>query len=172
MHSRTRSLAIAAVLAVVAASPAFAGPPWMSIEYPANPHDRATRGAYLTIRTYHHGQQLDFAAVVGTAEGIVNGRRVSQTLEIESAGAPGRYVVRWSKPAEGTWTLVIRGQEHRRGETNITAMVDVGDDGLVAAVRIPSDRNREGWSIPRAVSASDIDGHLRRRAVVAVGRAN
>lgn len=169
MLSRTRSLALAAALVVVAATPALAGPPWMSIEYPANPHDRATRGAFLTIRTYHHGEQLDFAAVVGTAEGIVNGRRVSQSLEIASAGAPGRYIVRWTKPAEGTWTLVIRGQEQRRGETNITAMVDVGDDGSVAAVRIPSDRNREGWNIPRAVSASEVDGHLRRRVVVAVG---
>ena len=46
------SFALAAVLTVSASSSALAGPPWISIEYPANPFDATSRGAFLTVRTY------------------------------------------------------------------------------------------------------------------------
>jgi len=47
MPTRIRSLALAALATalVAAPAPALAGPPWISIELPANPYDRSTRAA-------------------------------------------------------------------------------------------------------------------------------
>ena len=44
-----RSLLVTAVALSVAAAVAVAGPPWLGIEYPANPHDASTRGAFLVV---------------------------------------------------------------------------------------------------------------------------
>ena len=37
---------------------ALIGPPWISIEYPANPLDPSTRGGYLLVHTFHHQQAV------------------------------------------------------------------------------------------------------------------
>src|SRR5256885_14517403 len=87
-------------------SPALAGPPWIAIEYPANPFDRTSRDAFLTVRTYHHGEMMA-KTVTGTAEGVVNGKRESMKLDIRPGSQTGMYVVRWERPAAGHWVLVI-----------------------------------------------------------------
>ena len=38
-----RKLAIATILSAVVVTSAIAGPPWIAIEYPVNPHDPSTR---------------------------------------------------------------------------------------------------------------------------------
>src|SRR3982751_4382473 len=101
-----RTLALVSALTFSAFSTALAGPPWIAIEYPANPFDRASRDAFLTVRTYHHGD-LMAKTVTGTAEGVVNGKRQSMRLDIRPGSQPGTYVVRWQKPATGRWVLVI-----------------------------------------------------------------
>ena len=58
----------ASSLAVAAASPVF-GPPWISIETPPNPFDATSRGAFLVVHTYHHGDVVA-SGVNGSAEGI------------------------------------------------------------------------------------------------------
>ncbi|HEX6058177.1 MAG TPA: hypothetical protein VFZ11_04085, partial [Gemmatimonadaceae bacterium] len=63
-----------------AAAPATAGPPWISIEYPANPLDRTTKGAYLLVHAFHHGTPVGLP-VRGTAEGLVNGARRTIALD-------------------------------------------------------------------------------------------
>jgi hypothetical protein len=57
---RTTSLVLS--LATLAALPsvAHAGPPWISIELPANPYDRATKGAFLVVHAFHHGTPVGF----------------------------------------------------------------------------------------------------------------
>src|SRR5690606_14581273 len=45
-----RAALLPAALVLALATPALAGPPWISIEYPANPLDPATRGALMVIR--------------------------------------------------------------------------------------------------------------------------
>ena len=50
-----RPLLVAAALTLLATTPAFAGPPWISIEIPANPYNSTTRGAFCLVRVYHHG---------------------------------------------------------------------------------------------------------------------
>src|SRR5437588_626712 len=76
MFSRMRSLGLAAVVSALVATPALAGPPWISIELPANPYDQATRGAFLLVHAFHHGEPIGYL-VTGTAEGIVGGERRS-----------------------------------------------------------------------------------------------
>src|SRR6266566_204219 len=76
MHIRIRSLALAAVACALVAAPAPAfglkGPPWISIELPANPYDKSTRDAFLLVHAFHHGTAMGFI-VTGTAEGMLNG---------------------------------------------------------------------------------------------------
>ena len=84
-----RTFALVTALTLTAFSSALAGPPWIAIEYPANPFDQSSRGAFLTVRTYHHGE-LMAKTVTGTAEGVVNGKRQSMALDIRPGSRAGR----------------------------------------------------------------------------------
>src|SRR5919108_4975966 len=75
-----RTVALVTALSLPAFSTALAGPPWIAIEFPANPFDPASRDAFLTVRTYHHGQIMA-KTVTGTAEGVGDGKR--QKIELE-----------------------------------------------------------------------------------------
>src|SRR4051812_48780748 len=69
---------------------AAAGPAWISIETPVNPYDASTRGAYLVVHAYHHGDPSS-NPVSGTAEGLVNGERRSVALEFTPTSRPSAY---------------------------------------------------------------------------------
>ncbi len=141
------------------AAAAMAGPPWISIELPANPHDPATRHALLVVHAYHHEANVQYP-VTGTAEGLVDGARRSIALTIEPTGKAGLYAVAPPRLDEGRWVLVIRLDT---GNGNgATALVSLDGGTEVSGVRVPSDVNGEGWTIPRAVSAGEIDAILRR----------
>lgn len=75
--------AVALVAAAPSSSARLAGPPWISIEYPANPLDPSTRGDYLLVHAFHH-QLAVSAPVRGTAEGLVNGVRKSIELRFDT----------------------------------------------------------------------------------------
>jgi hypothetical protein len=74
-------------------------------------------GFFLTVRSRDNGLLVEAqgcrdysqAKVTGRAEGIVNGKRQSVTLELSAGGKPGAYTVRKQWPAEGKWVLVFRG---------------------------------------------------------------
>jgi len=161
-------LAVAALAAVVtaAASPARApslvGPPWISIEYPANPFDRFHRDAFLYVHTFHHATAVE-ATVTAHAEGIVGGARRSVPLALEKTARPGTYSLRRQWPREGTWMLVVRMRVGGGGD-GATALVDIGPAGDVTAVRVPS-RTADGWVVPTAVSERQVEEALRARAV-------
>lgn len=157
--SLLRSLATSlAVLTLAAASPAF-GPPWISIETPPNPYDRLSRGAFLVVHTFHHAEAVA-SGVTGTAEGIVGGARRTIRLAFDTTARRGSYALRKQWPAEGTWMLVINTGGHTGG---ITALVDIGDRGDVAGVRVPTRRDGQ-WEIPVQVTAREIDAALEARA--------
>lgn len=153
-----RAVAVA-VLSLVAAGVAVAGPPWIAIEYPVNPHDPATRDAFMTVRTYHHGDLVGHE-LTGTAEGLVNGQRRSMRLDIRRLPQTGAYAVRWQKPADGTWVLVVSSRQE--GKHMATAVVTVDNTGRVARVSVPS-RPIEGgrWQVPRDVAAAEVNSILR-----------
>ncbi|MEX1186903.1 MAG: hypothetical protein WEA80_09970 [Gemmatimonadaceae bacterium] len=158
-----RALAVV-VLSLVAAGVAVAGPPWIAIEYPVNPHDPLTRDAFMTVRTYHHGDQVGHE-LIGTAEGLVDGQRRSMRLDIRRLPQAGAYAVRWRKPADGNWVLVVSSRQE--GKHMATAVVSVDNSGRVARVSVPS-RPIEGgrWQVPRAVAAAEVNAILRGEATL------
>ena len=147
----------AAALTLSAATPAF-GPPWISIETPPNPYDAASRGAYLVVHTFHHGD-LVASGVTGAAEGIVAGARKSIPLTFDNTAKQGSYALRKQWPDDGTWMLVINTGGHAQG---VTALVDVGSTGEVTRVRVPTRRNGP-HQVPAQVTARDIDSALAAR---------
>ena len=140
-------------------SPAPVGPPWISIEYPVNPYDAATKDAFLVVHAFHHGSPMAFP-VSGTAEGLVNGQRRSISLEFQKASRTGEYALRKQWPNEGAWTLVLKVAQ---GEDGVSAIVDLAADGQVARVNVPT-RQERGWTVPAKVVMADIDAGLRARA--------
>ena len=161
-----RSFALVTALTLSAFSTALAGPPWIAIEYPANPFDQATRGGFLTVRTYHHGQIMA-KTLTGTAEGIVDGRRQSMRLDIRAGSQAGTYVVFWQKPATGRWVLVINSGN--QGIVDATAVVEISPSGGVAGITVPTRNYSGGWIGPRRVAAAEIDGLLQGRALASAG---
>ena len=161
-----RSFALVTALTMTAFSTAHAGPPWIAIEYPANPFDAASRDAFLTVRTYHHGEIMA-KTVTGTAEGVVDGKRQSMRLDIRPGTQTGTYVVRWQKPATGRWVLVINSGN--QGIIDATAVVEISPTGGVAGITVPTRSYGSGWIGPRQVAAAEIDGLLQGRALASAG---
>jgi hypothetical protein len=160
---RIRAATIAAALFTLAA-PALAGPPWISVEHPSNPHHPSTRGAAFLVRAYHHSTLLS-VPVSGTAEGLVRGERRTLPLAIDATNQPGVYAVRGDVPREGTWILVVTLTEGPKSAAS--AVVRLGRDGRIAAVDVPSDRTADGWTVPRPLRAGEVDDALRDAARVA-----
>ena len=154
-----RALAVVVLSLVAVAGVAVAGPPWIAIEYPVNPHDPLTRDAFMTVRTYHHGDLMAFE-ITGTAEGLVNGKRESVRLDIRRLPQAGTYAVRWQKPAEGNWAIVI--STARDGQYMAGALIDVDSRGRVASVSVPSNPIEGGrWQVPRKVASAEVEAMLR-----------
>src|SRR5882762_8513326 len=166
MPTRIRSLALAALATalVAAPAPALAGPPWISIELPANPYDRSTRAAFLLVHAFHHGTAMGFT---GTGEGMVNGERRSLTLDFAETSREGVFALKRTWPREGTWTLVIKANQGP--DDAATAVVELGPDGDVAAIRVPTMQRGE-WTVPAPVSLGEIDAALRARAATLARR--
>ena len=161
-----RTLSLAALLSSALAAPALAGPPWISIELPANPYDRDTRGAFLLVHAFHHGTAVN-AIVTGTAEGIVDGQRRTITLEFAATGREGVRALRKMWPDEGIWTLAITAAQGP--DDGATAVITLGADGAVASINVPTRRQGE-WTVPAKVSMAEIDAGLRARAVALAGK--
>ena len=162
--SRTTLLRVALPVVLAASAVAWAapsasverrGPPWISIESPPNPHDAATRDAFLVVRTYHHGTQLD-QGVRGTAEGYVGATRRTLPLRFDRTSQAGVYALKRQWPTEGRWALVVTTGSTGDGAS---ALVTLGADGQVAAVTVPT-RRQDGWSIPRAVTRAEIEAAI------------
>ena len=154
MQTRIRSLVLAACTSALIAVPVLAGPPWISIEIPVNPYDQSARGAFLLVHAFHHGTPMGFI-VSGTAEGMVNGERRSLKLDFDETSR------------EGTWALVIKTNQGQ--DDAATAVIDLGAEGEVVAVRLPT-MQRGRWTVPAPVALADIDAALRARAATLARR--
>lgn len=160
LNSMKDRLALVAVLTFISAGVALSGPPWIAVEYPVNPHDPNTRGAFMTVRTYHHGDLTGYE-ISGTAEGLVGRKRQTAKLDIRRLPQAGMYAVRWQKPASGSWALVI--STTRDGTHMASVLVDVDAQGRVASVSVPSNPIENGrWQVPRRVAAAELDAALRQ----------
>jgi hypothetical protein len=138
------------------------GPPWISIEYPANPFDSGSRGAFVLVHAFHHGTPVSFP-VSGTAEGIVAGARRTISLEFKNTSRPGVYALHKQWPSEGTWTLVV-GVTQGEGEFNtVKAVVELGANGQVASVNVPT-KMAGIHRVPDRVDMADVEASLKSRA--------
>ena len=156
------ALLLPATLLVTAAWSADAhrkGPPWISIEYPANPLDPSTRGAYLLVHAFHHDTPVQ-SPVRGTAEGLIGGERKSVALRFDTTPRPGVYALRKQWSDEGVWSLVITLDQH--GGSMAQALVELGPEGITA-VRVPT-RVVKGWTVPQPIATQEIEESLSRRA--------
>ena len=144
-----------------------AGPPWISIETPVNPYDATTRGAFLLVHAFHHGTELT-APVSGVAQGIVNGERRTVQLDFATTSRVGAYALRKQWADAGVWTLVITVTQHAGDVAQ--ALVDIGTDGQVARVQVPTRPGEGNYLMPRQVSMQEVDNALRERARVAVAQ--
>lgn len=163
-----RLLAVSAALAFVTLAlpeQAHAGPPWISIECPANPHDRASRGAEFLIRTYHHTRLVP-ATLTGSAEGLVNGERRTIPLEFARGMEEGVYYVTTELPQNGAWILVINGMVE---QSVASALVQLAQ-GRVMGVDVPHRTTPDGWKVPRQITAAEVESALRAH-VARVARA-
>ncbi len=168
IHTPLRKAALVVVLSLAAAAAAIAGPPWISIEYPVNPHDPNTRNAYLTVRVYHHGDLVN-NDIGGTAEGLVDGKRQSVKLDIKRLPQTGVYAVYWKKPASGHWALLI--STSNEGHFLASALVDIDDHGRIASVSVPSDPIEGGrWRVPRRIASNELENALRGNQALSLRR--
>ena len=141
-------LALALCLSLAVATPAQAGPPWITVEFrPGN-----FPGVVL-VRTFHHGvaQPMPLA---GTAEGLVKGQRRSVALTFDLSDAPNVYRVANTWGTEGVWVLNISATGDHLG-----AGVVVGFDrnGEPAFTRFP----RTAVGASRAATAREANAMLR-----------
>src|SRR2546422_10908968 len=161
MLTRMRSLGLAAGCAALLVSPALAkGPPCISIELPANPYDQATRGAFLLVHAFHHGQPVAYL-LTGTAEGIVNGERRSIKLEFSETTRDGVYALKRMWPSDGVWTLVIKANQGP--DDAATAGVELGPEGEGASIRVPVMQRGQG-TVPAPVAVAEVGCAPQARA--------
>lgn len=169
LHAVTVALVSFAAIAAVAPAPsraasfaaaAFKWPPWLSIEWPVNPYDRANRDALLLVHAAMHEGVPTTRDLTGSAEGIVNGQRQTVTLRLDATSEPGVFALRRQWPSEGAWLLRITLAK------STTALVSLDRSGAVSSVDVPM-RAGTGDRLPRAVAAHEIDSTL---AVIASQR--
>ena len=140
--------ALALILGAALSSPAFAkGPPWISIE------SRPYGDYFLVARTWHHGTPMALP-LIGTAEGLVGGRRTSVTLRFEQQGETNEFAVPNTWGTSGVWVLNI-GSSAEHGSAGVVVGVD--RSGGQAFVRFP----RAAYSSSRMATRTEIDALLR-----------
>lgn len=157
---KTRLLLPFAAL-LLAASPLFAGPPWITVELPPNPFDAASRGAFVLVHVFHYSSDGG-DPVAGRAVGLVDGQRRSVTLSFDRTSRPGVYALKNSWGDKGEWALVITNQQEAHGGGAAEVMVRVSGNkviGVVAATK-PS-KFAELPLEPRRFTDAEIEASLR-----------
>lgn len=159
-----RAASACALALVLGASPASAGPPWIAVEYPANPLHEDSRGALLLVHTFHHGLSRAFP-LVGYAEGMVDGQRVRREVTITPTYRTGVHAVRGDLDGGAAWVLVLSMTDT---DTNVveSMLVALNGDRALTAVDIPFATSNE-WSEPRAATAEQIDRFLQMSVALA-----
>ena len=128
-----RPLALALALSAIVASPALAGPPWISVEFRA--HRTLPDGGWLILRTFHHGTVATYP-LHGTAVGIVAGRRTTLPLRFEASRDEAGVVLLAKTWSDGTpWVLNIALDDEHIGAG---AVVGVGAERRAGLRPVPA----------------------------------
>jgi hypothetical protein len=141
-------LALALALSLAAATPAVAGPPWLTLEFRPN-----TFAGVVMVRTFHHGT-AQAMTLAGTAEGLVSGQRRSMPLTFERVEEPNVYGVANTWGAEGVWVLNVSVTDDHIGAG---AVVGLDRNGEPAFARFP----RTAIGASRAATPREVEAMLR-----------
>ena len=145
-----KAVTLAALLSLTAATPALAGPPWISVE--VKPH----RYEFLVIHTFHHGTANPMP-LRGTAYGLVDGQRVSIPLRIDAiAEGNNSYTVSgWGD--SGVWVLSISDAEGGHGGAGVAVMVDRSGSVTVRYPRLYTGQTRAATDAEISAMLSTLD---------------
>ena len=139
-------------LAVLCVAATTAGGFQLRVEVPQDNSD-----AVLLVRTYRC-HQPEKANVSGTAEGIVEGKRISVPVRLKAV-EKGVYAVAQQWPTEGTWILAFSGSY--RGHRTST-LVTLDDQGKVAVKETAKGPELDVRIMNRKLSDADIESALQR----------
>jgi hypothetical protein len=125
ISNRFRPAALAAGLFVLGSAALHAGGFFLTIGNPAANRDPMAKGALFLVRPdgCHEPAKADVRA---TAEGLVDGRRVSLPLKPVALSTPGTYAIRREWPAGGAWVV---GVTATYGVAKTAALVPIGSEG-------------------------------------------
>jgi hypothetical protein len=141
-------LGLALAVTLATATPAVAGPPWLTLEFRPS-----TFAGFVMIRTFHHGTP-QAVPLTGTAEGLVDGQRRSVPLAFSLAEEPNVYSVAANWGREGVWVLNIAAAGDHIGAG---AVVGIDRNGEPAFARFP----RSAIGASRAATPREVDAMLR-----------
>jgi len=159
MKALTMTLQLAAFAAI--AAPSFAGGVFLSLGNPKAVSDPGAKDAIATVRVLNDvGAIMQNVKITGTAEGLVDGRRVTMPLRFEKLSMPGLSAIWWEQPKHGTWVLNISASDD--------SCVRCGVDGYVHlftfdVIPVRSDGVRPQVK-PYSPYPTGIDTALRRQA--------
>jgi hypothetical protein len=143
-----KSIALALALSAAVSTSSWPGPPWVSVE------TRPFGAAFLVARTFRRDTPMPLP-LNGTAEGLVNGRRVSVPLRFEQEGDANSFAVPRTWGAEGVWVLNIGLDAGDHGAAG--AVVGIDRSGQSAFVRFP----RSPTGVSRKATNGEVDAMLR-----------
>lgn len=109
----------------------------------------------VIVRTYGCAQPSK-AKLSATAEGLVDGERVSIPIKLKSIDT-GVYSVAQQWPDEGTWALAITGLYRRHISS---ALVELMPDGKVAVHKVKGEFTPKAEIVQRKLTQRDIDDLL------------
>lgn len=128
---------------------------------PAAQKEPAAAGALTTVRILDKDGRVQDWPLTGTAEGLVNGQRVSMPLEIVKLPGPGLRAVKWSKPSDGVWVLSLRVDDRAYYEKNGRDVMPLR--GALASV-LAGGVEPHSPLLPHAPTAKEVDEALARMA--------
>lgn len=160
--SLARVTSYAAIVIAIAASAAFTtfGPPRISVRK-VSTGDAQPAGVVLLVEASSH-VETETLRLVGRAEGLVNGRRVSQPLRTTTQSV-GNFNVAKQWQDGSPWVLVLTAEMGPDGSHAVAeALVSVDARGTIGAIEYPA----PGWidrsDTPKRTSVAVIDAMLTR----------
>ena len=144
-------------LATVCAAAAMTGGFQLRVEAPSGESDMA-----LLVRTYRCNQP-EKAQVSGTAEGVVDGERITRPIVLQTL-RKGVYGLERQWPTEGRWMLAFYGRYQGQ---HASTLVMLDHDGKVALKQTVEGAELDVRVMNRKIARSDIDRalatHIRTR---------
>lgn len=147
---RKSQLTLSLSMALALASQAFAGGFYLNLGTASASSEAKAQNAVLTVRVTGCNDAAK-ASVIGSAEGLIDGRRQSISLKLIPLSEPGMYAVQRQWATEGRWVLNFVANE---GEASTAAIVPVGPTGAI-------EKNGAKYFPRRAPASSEIEAALR-----------